>query len=197
MRCGFYMGRSARPMRRPMCLDGPSRTAAHEMRCTTTTPTTSTVPMRPPTCLTGRLGPWPVTRGVLLLLLRVFWVCPGRYPSKTDTFVRCIPGKSPRVYHSIWCLVQMSYQSLGTVVGVRTTPPSVSLRSTSASLPPNSPTLALAASDADSLRASTPARSPAKNGSEGVTNPAKPVTAAPDPPPVEDAVPTSACGPPP
>ena len=34
-----------------MCFDGPARTAAHEMWCTiATTTTTSTVPMRPPTC---------------------------------------------------------------------------------------------------------------------------------------------------
>ena len=54
MRCGLYMGRSARPMRRPMCFDGPARTAAHEMWCTiATTTTTSTVPMRPPKCFGG------------------------------------------------------------------------------------------------------------------------------------------------
>ena len=51
MGCGLYMGRSAQPMRQPMCFDGPARTAAHEMWCTiATTTTTSTVPMRPPTC---------------------------------------------------------------------------------------------------------------------------------------------------
>ena len=54
MRCGLYMGRSARPMRRPVCFDGPARTAAHEMWCTTaTTSTTSTAPMRPPACFYG------------------------------------------------------------------------------------------------------------------------------------------------
>ena len=37
-----------------MCFDGPARTAAHEMRCTTaTTSPTSTVLMRPPTCFDG------------------------------------------------------------------------------------------------------------------------------------------------
>ena len=54
MRCGLFVGRSARPMKRPMCFDGPARTAAHKMRCTTvTTTTTSTVPMRSPTCFDG------------------------------------------------------------------------------------------------------------------------------------------------
>ena len=53
MRCGLNMGCSARPMRRLMYCDGPTRTAAHGMWCTAaaaTTTTTSTVPMRPPTC---------------------------------------------------------------------------------------------------------------------------------------------------
>ena len=37
-----------------MCFDGPARTAAHEMWCTTaTTATPSTVPMRPTTCFDG------------------------------------------------------------------------------------------------------------------------------------------------
>ena len=37
-----------------MCCDAPARTAAHEMWCTiATTPTTSTVPMRSPTCFDG------------------------------------------------------------------------------------------------------------------------------------------------
>ena len=38
-----------------MCLDGPARTAAHEMWCTTATTNTaaSTVPMRPPACFDG------------------------------------------------------------------------------------------------------------------------------------------------
>ena len=39
-----------------MCFDGPARTAAHEMWCTTDTTTittTSTVPMRPPKCFDG------------------------------------------------------------------------------------------------------------------------------------------------
>ena len=80
-----------------MCFDGPARNAAHEMWCTTaTTMTTSTVPMRPPKCLTGRPGPWPMRCGVLLLQLRVFFVWLSRYPPKTATFVRCISGKSPR-----------------------------------------------------------------------------------------------------
>ena len=52
MICGLYMGRSARPIRRLMCFDGPARTAAHEIWCTTAT-TTSTVPMRSPTCSDG------------------------------------------------------------------------------------------------------------------------------------------------
>ena len=53
MRCGLCMDRSARPMRRPMYfLTG--RTAAHEMWCTTaTTTTTSTVPIKSPTCFDG------------------------------------------------------------------------------------------------------------------------------------------------
>ena len=38
-----------------MCFDGPTRTAAHTMLCTsaTSTTTTSTVPMRPPTRFDG------------------------------------------------------------------------------------------------------------------------------------------------
>ena len=36
--------------------------------------------------------------GELLLQLRLFWVCLGRYPPKPATFVRCVSGKSPRVY---------------------------------------------------------------------------------------------------
>ena len=37
-----------------MCFDGPARTAAHDMWCTTAnTSTTSTVPIRPPTCFDG------------------------------------------------------------------------------------------------------------------------------------------------
>ena len=54
MRYGLYMGRSARPTRLPMCFDGPARTVASEMWCTTaTTTTTSTVPLRRPTCFDG------------------------------------------------------------------------------------------------------------------------------------------------
>ena len=83
-----------------MCFDGSARIAAHKVWCTTaTSTTTSTVPMRPPTCLTGRPGPWPVTCGVLLLQPQLFWVWLSRYPSKTSTFVRCISGKSPRLYN--------------------------------------------------------------------------------------------------
>ena len=46
------MGRSALPMRRPTCLHGPVRVAAHEMWCTiaTTTTATSILPIRRPTC---------------------------------------------------------------------------------------------------------------------------------------------------
>ena len=96
MTCGLYMGRSARPMRRPMWFDGPARTAAHEMMCTILRL------LRRPPCLcgrprvlTGRPGPWPC---VLLRQILLFWVCLGRYPPKTATFVRCVSGKSPRVY---------------------------------------------------------------------------------------------------
>ena len=53
MTCGLCMGRSARPMRRPTCFDGPTQTAAHAISCTTATITTSTVPMRPPTFSDG------------------------------------------------------------------------------------------------------------------------------------------------
>ena len=57
MRCGLYMGCSARPMRRPIRFDGPARTSAHEMWCIIATinisTTTSTVPMRSPTCFDG------------------------------------------------------------------------------------------------------------------------------------------------
>ena len=126
IRRGTYMGRSARPMRRLMCFDGPARTAAHDM-CTTainTATTTSTVPMRPPTCFDGAARAvahemWCTTATVQL---RVFSVCLGHYPPKTATFVllTCIYGKSPGVYNII-CLMQMSDQSLGTVVGVQTT----------------------------------------------------------------------------
>ena len=35
--------------------------------------------------LTARPGPWPIRCGVLLLRLRLFWVCLGRYPPKTAT----------------------------------------------------------------------------------------------------------------
>ena len=92
MRCGLYMGRAARPTKRPMCFDGSARSAAHEMWCTTaTTTTTSTVPMRPPTCFDGPARAWwPMRCGVLLLQLRLFSVCLGRYSPKTATFVRCI-----------------------------------------------------------------------------------------------------------
>ena len=86
-----------------MCFDGPARTAAHEMWCTTATTTTpSTVPVRPPTCFDGP------ARAVahemwctILLQLRVFRVCLGRYPPNTAAFVRCISGKSPQVYNII------------------------------------------------------------------------------------------------
>ena len=126
MRCGLYMGRSVRPIKRPMCFDGAARTAAHEMWCTTatTTTTTSTVTMGPPMCFDGAARAvahemWCTTATVQL---RVFSVCLGHYPPKTATFVllTCIYGKSPGVYNII-CLMQMSDQSLGTVVGVQTT----------------------------------------------------------------------------
>ena len=53
--CSLYMGRSARPMRRPICVDGAALTAAHDMWCIATITTTSTVPTRPPTCFDGRV----------------------------------------------------------------------------------------------------------------------------------------------
>ena len=54
MRCELYIGRSAGPMRRAMCFDGPARTTAHEMwYITAAAAMTSTVLMRPLTCFHG------------------------------------------------------------------------------------------------------------------------------------------------
>ena len=83
--CRLCMGRSARPIRWPMYFAGPGRAAPHEMWCataTTTTTTMSTLPMRPPTCLTGRPGPWPMRCGVLLLHLRLYLGVPGSLSAK-------------------------------------------------------------------------------------------------------------------
>ena len=101
MRCGLYMGRSARSMRRPMCFDGPPRTAAHEMWCTTaTTTTTSTVPMTPSTRFDGPAPAvvhemWCTTPPTIHTTLSV---CVRHYlpkPATTLNFVRRISGKSP------------------------------------------------------------------------------------------------------
>ena len=81
-----------------MCFDGPARTAAREMWCTTATNTrTSTVPMRQPTCFDGP------ARTVVCYCYSYdfFGVCLGRYPPITATSVRCISGKSPRVYNNV------------------------------------------------------------------------------------------------
>ena len=89
MRCWFYMGRSARPMRRPMCFDGPARTAAHEMWCTiATTTTTSTVSMRPPTCFDGPARAVAHEMWCTTATTTSFWVCLGRDLPKTATFVQ-------------------------------------------------------------------------------------------------------------
>ena len=74
MRCGLNMGRSALPMRRPTCYEGPARAAAHHMSCTTaTTNTTFILPMRQSTgfhapARVAAHGMWCVL--LLLLLLR-------------------------------------------------------------------------------------------------------------------------------
>ena len=55
MICGLYMGRSALPVRRLTCFDGPARAAAHIIRCTmATTNTTSTLPVRRPDVFYGQ-----------------------------------------------------------------------------------------------------------------------------------------------
>ena len=87
MRCGLYMGRSARPMRRPICFDGPARTATYDMWCTTaTTTTTSTVPMRPPTFVDGPVRAVAHEMWCTAATTTSFWVCLGRYLPKTATW---------------------------------------------------------------------------------------------------------------
>ena len=82
MRCGLYMGRSARPMRRLMCFDGPARTAAHEIWCTTAT-TTSTVPMRSPTCFDGPARAVAHEMWCITATTTIVWVWLGRYLPKS------------------------------------------------------------------------------------------------------------------
>ena len=70
-----------------MCFDGPARTAAHEMWCTTATSTTTpTVPMRPPTCFDGPVRAvahemWGTTATT------TFWGVPGLLSAK-NSYVR-------------------------------------------------------------------------------------------------------------
>ena len=92
-----------------------ARTAAHEMWCTTATTMTSTVPMRPPTCFDGpaRAVAHEMWCTTATTIIRVFLVCLGRrYPAKTATFVRCISGKSPRVYNIVYSLCKCRIKAL-------------------------------------------------------------------------------------
>ena len=84
-----------------MCFDGPVRTAAHEMWCTTATTTTSTVPMRPPTSFDGPARAVAHDMWCTITTSTTFWVCLGRYPPKTAAFVRSFSGKSLVVYDVI------------------------------------------------------------------------------------------------
>ena len=98
-------GRIARPMRRPMCFDGPARTAAHEMWCTTatTTTTTFTVPMRPPTCFDGPARAVAHEMWCTTATTKAFGGVPGRYPPKQarsyDTFWQIASGVSYNMMH--------------------------------------------------------------------------------------------------
>ena len=106
-----------------MCYHVPARTVAHEMWCTiatTTTTTTSTVPMRPPTCFDGPARAvahemWCTTAydffGCALVIIR------EKQLRSYDAFLANRLGCTIAYDVS----VQMSDQSLGTVVGVQMT----------------------------------------------------------------------------
>ena len=121
MRCGLYMGRSARLMRRPMCFDGPARTAAHEVWCTVATTTTSTVPMRPPTCFDGPARTVAHEMWCTTATTTTFWVMPRSLSAKKSDVCTMHFWQIASVYNMTWRLAQMSDQSLGTVVGVQAT----------------------------------------------------------------------------
>ena len=65
-----------------MCFDGPARTAAHEISCTTATTTMSTVPMRPPTCFDGPAWAAAHEMWSTTATSTTFWMCLDCYPPK-------------------------------------------------------------------------------------------------------------------
>ena len=65
--------------------DGPARTAAHEMLCTAaTTTTTSTVPMRPPTCFDGPARAVAHEIWCTTATNTTFWGVPGSFSGKNS-----------------------------------------------------------------------------------------------------------------